>query len=69
MTISWKAVGATNVGRRRRGNEDAYVADPGRGIFLVAAAIVFFAIGASGQPAREMAELVATLAPTPAGAP
>jgi hypothetical protein len=38
-------------------------------LLLVAAAIVFFAIGASGQPAREMAELVAAVAPTPAGAP
>jgi PPM family protein phosphatase len=52
VTISWKAVGATNVGRRRRGNEDAYVADPGRGIFLVAD-------GMGGHAAGEIAsELV-----------
>lgn len=54
MTISWKAVGATNVGRRRRGNEDAYVTDPARGIFLVAD-------GMGGHAAGEIAsELVST---------
>jgi protein phosphatase len=54
VTISWKAVGATNVGRRRRGNEDAYVTDPGRGIFLVAD-------GMGGHAAGEVAsELVST---------
>ena len=54
MTISWKALGATNVGRRRRGNEDAYVTDPARGIFLVAD-------GMGGHAAGEVAsELVST---------
>ena len=54
MTISWKAVGATNVGRRRRGNEDAYVADASRGIFLVAD-------GMGGHAAGEIAsEIVST---------
>ena len=54
MTISWKSVGATNVGRRRRGNEDAYVTDPTRGIFLVAD-------GMGGHAAGEIAsELVST---------
>ena len=54
MKISWKAVGATNVGRRRRGNEDAYVADATRGIFLVAD-------GMGGHAAGEIAsEIVST---------
>jgi PPM family protein phosphatase len=54
VTISWKAVGATNVGRRRRGNEDAYVADATRGIFLVAD-------GMGGHAAGEIAsEIVST---------
>lgn len=54
MTIAWSAVGATNVGRRRRGNEDAYHADPARGIFLVAD-------GMGGHAAGEVAsELVSS---------
>ena len=54
MTIAWSAVGATNVGRRRRGNEDAYHTDPARGIFLVAD-------GMGGHAAGEVAsELVSS---------
>jgi len=48
------AVGATNVGRRRRGNEDSYHTDLARGIFLVAD-------GMGGHAAGEVAsELVST---------
>lgn len=36
MTISWDAAAATHVGRVREANEDAYHADPSRGVFLVA---------------------------------
>jgi PPM family protein phosphatase len=36
VTIRWEAAGATDVGRRRRGNEDAFFVDPERGIFIVA---------------------------------
>ena len=53
MKINWRAVGATNVGRRRRGNEDSYHADPARGIFLVAD-------GMGGHAAGEVASELAT---------
>ena len=53
MRVSWQAVGATNVGRRRRGNEDAYHADSTRGIFLVAD-------GMGGHAAGEVASELAS---------
>lgn len=54
MKVSWLAAGATNVGRRRRGNEDTFHADPVRGIFLVAD-------GMGGHAAGEIAsELVSS---------
>jgi serine/threonine protein phosphatase PrpC len=54
VTIRWKALGATHVGRRRRGNEDSYHTDLARGIFLVAD-------GMGGHAAGEIAsELVST---------
>jgi PPM family protein phosphatase len=36
MSIRWEAEGVTDVGRVRRGNEDSFLVDPERGIFLVA---------------------------------
>lgn len=36
MTLRWRAAGATDVGRVRQGNEDAFLVDAGRGVFLVA---------------------------------
>jgi PPM family protein phosphatase len=54
VKIAWRAVGSTNAGRRRRGNEDAYHTDTARGIFLVAD-------GMGGHAAGEIAsELVST---------
>jgi PPM family protein phosphatase len=34
--IRWEAAGATDVGRVRRGNEDAFLVDAARGVFVVA---------------------------------
>jgi PPM family protein phosphatase len=36
VTIRWEAAGASDVGRHRRGNEDAFFLDTARGIFIVA---------------------------------
>ena len=36
MKLRWRAAGDTHVGRVRKGNEDAFLADHERGVFLVA---------------------------------
>lgn len=53
MNIRWEAFGATDVGRVRRGNEDAFLMDPERGIFLVAD-------GMGGHAAGEVASAIAS---------
>ncbi|HEX2191344.1 MAG TPA: protein phosphatase 2C domain-containing protein [Longimicrobiaceae bacterium] len=53
MTVRWEAFGATDVGRVRRGNEDAFLMDPERGIFLVAD-------GMGGHAAGEVASAIAS---------
>lgn len=52
LTIPWDAAGATDVGRRRNGNEDTFRIDPERGIFLVAD-------GMGGHAAGEIASELA----------
>lgn len=52
MKLRWQAAGATHVGRVRRGNEDAYLVDVERGIFLVAD-------GMGGHAAGEIASALA----------
>lgn len=52
MTIRWQAFGGSDVGRVRRGNEDAFLVDPPRGIFLVAD-------GMGGHAAGEVASAIA----------
>ncbi|HEX2092135.1 MAG TPA: protein phosphatase 2C domain-containing protein [Longimicrobiaceae bacterium] len=52
MRIRWEAAGGSDIGRVRRGNEDAYLLDPRRGIFLVAD-------GMGGHAAGEIASAIA----------
>lgn len=61
MTIRWEAAGATHVGRVRKGNEDAFLLDEGRGIFVIADGMGGHAAGevASSLAVRMMAERLA----------
>ncbi len=52
MSIAWEAAGQTDTGRVRHGNEDAFLLDPARGIFLVAD-------GMGGHAAGEIASSLA----------
>lgn len=53
MTIRWEAAGASDVGRVRRGNEDAFLIDEARGLFVVAD-------GMGGHAAGEVASALAS---------
>lgn len=53
MKVRWRAAGASDVGRKRQGNEDAFLVDEPRGIFLVAD-------GMGGHAAGEIASAIAT---------
>jgi hypothetical protein len=52
VKLRWRAAGDTHVGRVRRGNEDAFRVDEGRGVFLVAD-------GMGGHAAGEVASALA----------
>lgn len=52
VTPVWDAVGGTHIGRRRKGNEDAFRVDSDRGIFIVAD-------GMGGHAAGEIASSIA----------
>lgn len=53
MKLRWRAAGDTHVGRVRKGNEDAFLLDQERGVFLVAD-------GMGGHVAGEIASAIAT---------
>jgi protein phosphatase len=52
VKLRWRAVGGTHVGRIRKGNEDAFLVDEARGVFLVAD-------GMGGHVAGEIASDIA----------
>jgi protein phosphatase len=69
VTIAWEAVGASAVGRRRRGNEDSYRVDAPRGIFRVADGMGGHAAGevASDLAASTVSETLAEAVDAGAG--